>query len=381
MRVLDCKWVLNVNRLFMLSGLTALLSGAVFAQVPDLIFEQGFENTPDAVGILQFNANPIAIYEGEPTTLNWVLKNADSCVPTGGTAGWQAATIDPMGGTFVVEDLTTAGVYPFTLTCHGLNGDPLVEDATLNVNVSVAPPVQILSFDATPDMIKEGESTTISWTLQDAVSCTTSGGTAQWQALTIDNLDGSAVITDLDTAGVIQFGITCLGVAGDSAAEIATVTVENVTCQTPTLVAGNLVSWSSFWGMEFPDSNSPAVNQAINTGHYLSIQFDTASVVNNGRFLTQDSPFTTGTRLATVSRCPGDFDESAECTYTWPAGQADPGGIDWETDGKAGACKLKPDTTYFFNLTFTNGVDSNTDSCTSPDCIVAVEHQLDPVDP
>lgn len=371
-----------MKRLFLLAGCIVLWSSAVVAQTPpELIFEHGFENDPDAVGILNFTANPASIYEGESTTLSWDLKDAASCTPTDGTAEWQAATIDIVSGAFIVTTLETAGSYPFTLTCTGLVGDPPTDTKTINIDVSVPPPVEILTFEATPNVIDVGDSTTLSWTLKDAVSCSTTGGTAQWQALTISSLDSSVVITDLDTAGVFQFGLNCEGFAGDSVAEIAEVTVENVTCEVPTLDAGNNVGWSAFWGEDFPDSNEPAVAQAINTGHYLSIQFETGSVVDNGRFVAMDFPFTIGSRLGAVSRCIGRFDVAAECTHTWLAQQGDTSGLDWATDGKAGACTLQPNTTYFFNVTYTDGVDSSTDSCTTPDCIVSIEHELDPVDP
>ena len=376
-----------MNRLFLLTGCIVLWSSAVVAQ--DLIFEHGFENDPDAVGILTLTANPASIYEDGSTTISWTLKDAASCAATDGTAEWHAQLFEiPVGesvvpdGSFEVTTLTTAGVYSFTLTCTGSVGDPPTDTKTIEIVVSVAPPVQILSFAATPNLIEEGESMTLSWTLQDAVSCTTSGGTPQWAALTISSADSSVQITDLDTAGIYQFGLSCAGVAGDSVADIAEVTVENVTCQASTLDAGINKVWLGFWGENFPGSSEPAVTQPINTGHYLSVQFDTGNVMNNGRFLTIDyPPFTIGTRLATVSRCIGDFEESAECKHTWVAQQADSNGIDWATDGKAGACVLKPNTTYFFNVTFTDGVSSNTDSCSTQDCFVSVQHELDPVNP
>lgn len=367
-----------MNRLILMTGCIVLWSSALVAQAQDLIFEHGFENDPDAVGILSLTANPAFIFEGEGTTINWTLKDAASCVGTDGTAAWQAFPFDGNNGSFAVAPLATQGVYPFTLTCTGSTGDPPTDTKTINVDVSVPPPVQILSFNATPDTIEQGESTTLSWTLQDAVSCTTSGGTAQWQALSISSLNSSVQITDLDSEGIFQFALNCDGFAGDSAAAVTSVNVENLTCQTPTLDAGNNVSWLSFWGYDFPDSNATAISQAINTGHYLSVQFDTGNIVNNGRFIINDGPGTLATRLATVSRCIGRFEAVSECTHTGAGSATDQNRIDWATDGKTGACALEPNTTYFLNVTFTNGVNSDTDSCTTDDCLVSVEHQLNP---
>lgn len=238
--------------------------------------------------------------------------------------------------------------------------------------------VEILSFTANPAIIEEGESTTLSWTVRAGVNCTPSDGTAQWRALTLDGSSNSAEITDLDRDGVFQFTLDCAGIAGDSAAAVAIVTVEILTCEEPTLDAGIYTTWLAFWDQSFPNSSSQPISQPLNAGHYLGLQFETGAVINNGRFLTLDSVATDGTRLGTISRCFGHFEAPAECTHTWVEGQTQTTGIDWTTDDKVGACVLKPNTRYFFNVTFTNGVSSSTDTCTSDDCIALIQHDLNP---
>lgn len=276
--------------LLVLAGCFVLWSNVAVAQgAADLIFADGFENHPDAVEILSLNANPASIYEGGSTTISWVLKDADSCTATQGTAEWQALTFNGTDGSFEVTTLATEGVYPFTLTCTGQVGAPSV--ATVAVAVSVEP----------------------------------------------------------------------------------------LSCDPPSLNAGLDTDWSAFWGYAFP--NSPqAILHWINTGQYLSVAFDTGSVTDNGNVFTIDNNYTVGSRLVAISRCAGRFEAPAECTHTWADGQGDTSTITWATDGKAGACVLEPNTIYYLNVTFTDGVDSSTDSCdTTPSCFVTIKHVLDPL--
>src|SRR5690606_33500963 len=125
----------KVKRSLLLAGCYVLWSNTLFAQtvIDDLIFEHGFENHPDAVEILSLSADPSPVFEGDSTTISWVLEDASSCVATEGTPEWQALAFDGTDGSFEVTTLTTAGVYPFTLTCSGPIGDPSV--ATVDVTV------------------------------------------------------------------------------------------------------------------------------------------------------------------------------------------------------------------------------------------------------
>ena len=278
--------------LLVLAGCFMLWSNVAVAQVAaDLIFADGFENHPDAVDILSLAANPASIYEDGSTTISWVLKDADSCTATQGTAEWQALTFNGTDGSFEVTTLGTAGVYPFTLTCTGPVGAPVV--ATVEVVVSVEP----------------------------------------------------------------------------------------LSCDPSSLTAGNNMTWSEFWGStyDFPNTSSQSVTHSINAGHYLSIEFNTGAVVNNGNVFTIENPLTIGTRLGAISRCKGRFEVPAACTHTWLAGQGDTSAITWATDGTAGACVLEPNTTYYLNVTFTDGLDPTENLCYTPDCIATLRHDLDPL--
>ncbi len=71
-----------------------------------------------------------------------------------------------------------------------------------------APPVQITSFTAAPNVIDEGQSVTLTWAVNNATSCTALSGTVDWRNLTPGASGGSADI-NISTAGNYSFGLRC----------------------------------------------------------------------------------------------------------------------------------------------------------------------------
>lgn len=350
-----------MNKVVSIFSMSLLYASSVGAQ--NLVFEQGFENHPDAVEVLSLTATPATIYEGALSTIEWEIKDADGCITSDGTAEWQALTPNEnvANGNFEVTTLNSAGNYPFTLTCTGAIGDPSA--MTTNIVVETPPPVNILSFEADPSTIMEDESVTLSWTLEDATDCTATGGSNQWQALNLDGNNNSAEITDLDTAGVYQFGLSCEGIGGDEDVASVDVTVEAPpACEPPTLDGSNFY-WNDFFstpnGQEFPRVGLSRVTWLVASRRYMSIQFNTGNASNHGQFSLINHSQSSGLRLGAISTCEGNFDVNPKCTHSWGTGK----GIKWETDGEPNSCELEPNTTYFLNFTYTDGVDPDSSRC------------------
>lgn len=230
-------------------------------------------------------------------------------------------------------------------------------------------PTEITDFSALPSTVEEGQITTVSWATENADSCTASD--------TLGEFDGPVATSgsvDLifATAGSYDLTLTCEGDL-DPAIAVLTITVEEKTnttnCDTPPFV-GVLKQWSDFWGTDFPGPISgDEISAVVRTG-YMAIEFDTGDIVDSGLFVSIGLTITTGTRFGAVSECPGEFDVAPECDHSWGIG----GGITWATDGTTGACTLKPNTTYFFNITFTDGFDPNSSTCTSSQCKVRMQY-------
>ena len=363
-----------MNRLLLILAMASLYASETAGQ--NLVFEQGFENHPDAVEVLALTATPSHIYEGGSTTLSWQVKDASSCTTTDGTAEWQALSPAINGGSFEVTTLTTAGNYPFTLTCIGPIGDP--SDWTVNVVVQVPPPVDILSLEATPETITEGDNTTISWTLANAIDCTATGGTVQWRALSFDGSDGNAVISDINNVGDYSFDLTCEGLGGDLDIATVEVSVEAASsCPEPTL-DGSVFLWNDFWetpqGQSFPSVGLSRISKQVASRRFMGIKFNTGNVVDNGQFALINSVFSAGVRLGAISQCEGRFEVPARCKATWGTG----GGIKWSTDGTPNSCELEPNTDYYVNFTYTDGVDPDSSRCDlsiSGYCYLVVDYQ------
>jgi len=233
--------------------------------------------------------------------------------------------------------------------------------------------VAINSFSASPSTITTGQSTTLSWTTANATSCTATGGGGGWNTRTIGLPNSNTAVT-LSSAGTFSFILTCQGESG-SVSKTRTVIVNDpasdpvTSCATPSL-SGTTVAWEKFWKVEFPGPGYNNTNTAITRSGYIAFEFNTGDVVDNGYLATVGNTITSGTRKGAISECPGDFDVKSECTHIWGIG----GGISWATNGTSGACALKPNTTYYLNVTFTDGSDSKSSSCTSSQCIATIQH-------
>ena len=335
-----------------------------------IAYDVGPATVGDNVAISSFTSSASAVLVGQDVSFGWNTANAVSCEATGGVDGWAGTSITLPSGSATITT-ATLGSHTFTLTCDGSEPGDTV---TRNVFVTVTPAdaVAITSFSADPDSITTGNTTTITWNTVNAESCTPTGGTADWTSQQITLPSGSATIA-LDSAGTYTFSLTCVGPSGDqqTQSDVVTVSPEVQSCDTVTL-DGVTTAWSSFWNTSFPGpSYENVTNRIVARDGYLAIEFNTGNVIDDGKISALENASTPGIRTGSISQCPGDFTEvPAECTYVWGLG----GGLRWATNGKFGACDLESNTTYYFNITFTDGEDPNSSSCNASPCRINLQH-------
>jgi len=236
----------------------------------------------------------------------------------------------------------------------------------------------ITSFTASAYTITEGGDVRLSWATQDATSCEAIGGTNGWSSTSIV-LNGYKDITiSTASADPYTFTIECEGQNGPVQKNInVKVNEKSVTpptpndCDAPLLDNGKILTWTEFWNADFPGPAYGSENSEIPRRSYLALEFNSGDVSDTGKLETSELTSTSGRRIGSISKCPGDFDVAPECDHVWGNG----GGIFWSTTGYSGACDLEPDTTYYFNLTFTNGADASTSECVDTYCLTMVRHR------
>ena len=134
-------------------------------------------------------------------------------------------------------------------------------------------------------------------------------------------------------------------------------------------LSGATVTWQSQTGQPWPEPAYWEDTIGIPKAGYLAIEFNTGSQVNrDGGVKTIPNISTQGSRLGAFSPCAGDFSEhltgtTLACTEYWSIG----GTMSWSTEALPDTreCPLDPNTTYYLNLTFTDGVDPASDRCVS----------------
>jgi hypothetical protein len=147
-------------------------------------------------------ANPSAISGGQSSTLSWSSANATSCTGTNfstGNATSGSVTVSPIGTT------------TYTVNCSGSAGSASAS-TTLTVSAGLT-----ASLTANPISISGGQSSTLTWSSNNANSCT---GT---NFSTGNATSGSVAVSPSATT---TYSISCTGSSGTISAS-ATVTVVN----------------------------------------------------------------------------------------------------------------------------------------------------------
>ncbi|NNL95275.1 MAG: hypothetical protein HKO64_06595 [Xanthomonadales bacterium] len=264
-------------------------------------------------------------------------------------------SIDPISGDI---NITAGGLY--TVTKDG--------------NPPPGPNVVINSLTASDTVILVGESITISWSTTDADSCTPSGGDGGWDSEVISLPSGTSSSLTMATSGSFNFRLDCSNDTPSQTFRTVTVQVNDdvdppnpSNCPDPALTGGTR-DWATHFGTNWPDPAYAEVVTAIGDSSYLALEFNTGNIVEDGGFTTITHTSTSGIRLGAISECPGDFvdhlpDAVGACTEEFFIG----GSVKWNTNSgyQFGQCNLEPNTTYYLNLTFTDGLDPQTNRCVS----------------
>lgn len=209
-------------------------------------------------------------------------------------------------------------------------GDPLLVTLTLSTNSATL-----------------GDTLTVSWTTDNAVGCTTEGGTAAWQDYE-PALSGGSVDLVLDRTGEIEFGLYCLGESDDEAQSKKQV---EVVCLPPEVDLGSVESWSDYWGAPFPDLAQAQQEQQLDALEYIAVGFDTGAAQLAG--LLETMALSDGIRNVAIHECPGVFMglDGPSAGNACFERQADGQPLSFSTDGSE-PCQLDADRRYYINVTY-----------------------------
>jgi hypothetical protein len=158
------------------------------------------------VNVNRFDANPPTITTGQCSILSWDVANAEAVSITPGVGA-----VKPAGTAQVCPTATTT--YTLTAT-NTTNNKQATSSVTVTVNAAPLTGAVILRFTALPTNINSGESSTLSWATQNAVTVTLNG-----QAVAAN---GSQVVSPTTTT---TYTLTATGTDGKAVSAPAIVTV------------------------------------------------------------------------------------------------------------------------------------------------------------
>ncbi len=228
----------------------------------------------------------------------------------------------------------------------------------------------VVNLTASSLSINTGQSVTLRWTSTNATNCSATGNwSGNKQTAGNENISFTAT-------GRYTYTLTCNNSTTQASnSDSVTVTVSNPTptptnCKAPSLNNTSAPQeWGSFWGVEFPQPSRAIKRLDIGRGGYNYISFNTGSTKGIGAALLITTTTSPGIRIGSISECPGDFDVANVCKGKWGINDW----IPYSTNGTAGTCQLRQDTTYYMNFSFTNGKDAPTSTCSSTRCVVEVQ--------
>ncbi len=184
---------------------------------------------PPAPGA-SISVTPTTVNTGEHFTVSWSSDHASGCEAGGAPAdvGWQGSQTASGSRDF---SSFTVGEFTLTISCGGLWGALPAASSQAPLTVR-SPPVLAVSLTADAKSVAVGQSFTLSWSSQNASSCTASGGGATgspW-AGTLPTVGTSA--QSASAAGTFTYLIAC-AVGAQSVEAQSTVTVRPTPAAAP----------------------------------------------------------------------------------------------------------------------------------------------------
>ena len=170
------------------------------------------------------SADPTTVITGQNVTLTWTFSAGASCAASGGASGdgWTGSLLSP--GTQLVTE-ATAGTYRYGLSCTAG-----AQAAQPNASVAVTWPAVTVSLSTSPAAIVAGQSTTLTWSSNNATSCTATGGGPGdgWPGSKATS--GSASVPEsyvpASAAVTLTFTLSCTSVASGQSAQATAQVIE-----------------------------------------------------------------------------------------------------------------------------------------------------------
>ena len=160
-----------------------------------------------------FSASPASVAVNGTSTLNWTTSNATACTASGAWSGNKSVP----NGSQSVGPLAAAATY--NLSCTGTGG---TTQRSVTISLVSGPSVDL---NVNPTTVASGGTSQLSWTSQNATSCSASGAWSGNKATSGNQQSGALSATS-------DFTLTCIG-PGGSAQDMARVTISTSTPPPP----------------------------------------------------------------------------------------------------------------------------------------------------
>ena len=315
---------------------------------------------------VSISADPTSITSGQTSTLSWSSTNANSCSASGGWSGSK--------GTSGNQSVGPTSNQTYTLTCTG-DGGSASDSVTVTVDSAPPPDAPTVNFSADPSSITSGQSSTLSWSTNNANSCSASGG---WSGN-----KGTSGSQSVSPSSSRTYSLTCTG-DGGSTTESVTVTVDgavetptvNLSASTTLITVGQTptLTWSSNNANSCSASGGWSGNKATSGSQLVGpTQTRTYTLTCSGPGGNASDSVTitveAGAPAPTInlSANPTSITDGESSTLSWSTNNADScsAANGWSGNkGTSGNESVSPSSSNTYSLTCTGEGGSTTESVT-----------------
>ena len=182
---------------------------------------EGPPTPPPPAPTVSLSSNVTTIEEGESVQLTWSSTNATSCEASGAWTGTLATS-----GTQTVGPLTV--ISNFIVTCTGAGGT-----GSNGILVQVLPPTPTVTLEANPIIVRDGQTSQLTWSTHAVVSCEAA---ASWSGPR--PLSGTETVGPFTQAMQVPYFLDCTDATGNHIQDVVIIEARTGPNQPPVANAG-----------------------------------------------------------------------------------------------------------------------------------------------